>query len=77
MKSEVAPIQSNSRRWRPQRPVPFLLRHLAQCKPNRLSDSMRIPVTPANRSRLRAMRAAEMAAWEMAVPLNCLRVVEA
>jgi hypothetical protein len=50
---------------RPTRPLlPFIVRHLAVCKPNRLAGSIRIPVTPANRVLLRELRAAELAAWE-------------
>jgi hypothetical protein len=44
--------------------VPFLVRHLAGRKTNRLPASLRIPVRPANWALLRNLRAAEMAAWE-------------
>ena len=49
-------------------PLPFLVRHFARRKLNRLAASVRIPVTPANRALLRELRAAEMAAWEQAIP---------
>ncbi len=52
------------------RPVPFIVRHLAGCKPNRLAASIRIPVTPANRVLLRDLRAAELVAWQRALPSN-------
>lgn len=46
--------------------IPFLVRRLAGRKPNRLSTSIRMPVTPANRAILRDLRAAELAAWQRA-----------
>jgi len=56
-----APIAGPSQR------VPFLIRHFAQCKPPRVAPSVRVPVLPATRTYLRAVRAAELAAWEAAV----------
>lgn len=46
------------------RPVPFLLR-LRESKPARPlpAPSLRVPVTPANRDNLRALRQSEMEAW--------------
>jgi hypothetical protein len=43
--------------------IPFVIRYLAERKSNRVASSLRIPVTPANRARLRNLRAAEAAAW--------------
>jgi hypothetical protein len=48
--------------------VPFLMWHFAGRKPSRVAPSLRIPVLPANRAYLRALRAAELAAWQATSP---------
>jgi hypothetical protein len=44
--------------------IPFLLREFAEGTPHFVAGSIRVPVTPENRSLLRGMRAAELEAWE-------------
>ena len=48
--------------------LPFMVQLFAVGRPNGLATSMRIPVTPANRTLLRKLRAAELVAWKRAVP---------
>jgi hypothetical protein len=49
------------------RPVPFLLAARELNRPRPLS-SLRVPVTPANRSYLRRLRHAELRAWQRTDP---------
>jgi hypothetical protein len=53
----------------PLRP-PLILHLPSPGRPIQLPASMRLPVTPGNRDYLRALRAAEMIAWELAMPFN-------
>ena len=81
MRTELTFARATSMPQPANRPLPFLLRRLAGCKPNRLAASIRIPVTLANRALLRNLRAAEMAAWEKALRpgtrSECVQVEEA
>lgn len=57
--------------------MPFLVQHLAVCKPNRLAASIRIPVTPANRALLRELRSAELAQWAATAPVDHIQIEQA